>query len=91
MMQLSACAPETSFWWTSDREQPSDSYDDRFSRMEKYYHSSASALTRMCSVNHASEERAAIITALLGVFGNAIRIEEKDMNALTALTAVGAT
>ena len=40
---------------------------------------------------HVSEEQAVIITALLRVFGSAIRIEEKDMSAFTALTAVGPT
>jgi len=40
---------------------------------------------------HVSEDQAAIVENLLGVFGSAIRIEEKDMNAATALTAVGPT
>jgi len=37
------------------------------------------------------EDQAAKIENVLSVFGSAIRIEEKDMNAATALTAVGPT
>jgi len=40
---------------------------------------------------HVSTDQAAIIKNLLSIFGSAIRIEEKDMNAATALTAVGPT
>ena len=40
---------------------------------------------------HVSKYQATIVETLLGVFGSAIRIEEKDMNAATALTAVGPT
>jgi len=40
---------------------------------------------------HVSKDQAAVVENLLPVFGSAIRIEEKDMNAATALTAVGPT
>jgi pyrroline-5-carboxylate reductase len=38
---------------------------------------------------HVSQDQAAIVENLLRVFGSAIRFEERDMNAATALTAVG--
>ena len=38
-----------------------------------------------------SHDHAAVIENLLSVFGNAVRIEEKDMSIATALTAVGPT
>jgi len=40
---------------------------------------------------HVSHDHAAVIENLLSVFGNAVRIEEKDMSIATALTAVGPT
>ena len=40
---------------------------------------------------HVSEDQAAIIDKLLSILGSAIGIEEKDMDASTALTAVGPT
>jgi pyrroline-5-carboxylate reductase len=40
---------------------------------------------------HVSNDHAAVIENLLSVFGNAVRIEEKDMSIATALTAVGPT
>jgi len=40
---------------------------------------------------HVSEDQATTIEQLLGVFGTAVRVQEKDMNAATALTAVGPT
>ena len=40
---------------------------------------------------HVSGDQAGTIERLLGVFGSAVRIEEKEMNAATALTAVGPT
>jgi pyrroline-5-carboxylate reductase len=40
---------------------------------------------------HVSGDQAGTIERLLGVFGCAVRIEEKEMNVATALTAVGPT